>query len=58
MPPLCKGRCHSEAVTERLPPLQNNIPSGETTPFAPKRLFKSFLAGYDNYVRRKKLENQ
>ena len=26
--------------------------------FVAERLFKSFLAGYDNYVRRKKLENQ
>ena len=41
-PPLCKGRCHSEAVTEGLPPLQNNTPSGETTPFAPKRPFGTF----------------
>ena len=41
-PPLCKGRCHSEAVTEGFPPLQNNTPSGETTPFAPKRPFGTF----------------
>ena len=37
-----RGRCHSEAVTEGLPPLQNNTPSGETTPFAPKRPFGTF----------------